>query len=239
VPEHVAQKLGIELHSKRDWLPSGLSLTGFVCSLLTWRWLLTSQLAESSQFAIAWLCPIAALLAAWLGRRALDRAPGLRGIARITAIVHFFVMTLLGSAIISAVDLASKISWGRFPFPAGVGRALVWITGIALAFTVLNLAVRGLGAPFAIVLSRRLTADWCYAYARNPMVLCLFAFLVALACMLRSSLLLLWIATATTPAMAGFLRMYEERELELRFGASYKEYRQKVPMLWPRWPRRG
>jgi protein-S-isoprenylcysteine O-methyltransferase Ste14 len=31
--------------------------------------------------------------------------------------------------------------------------------------------------------------------------------------------------------------VYEERELELRFGASYLEYKSRTPMLFPRKPR--
>jgi len=33
------------------------------------------------------------------------------------------------------------------------------------------------------------------------------------------------------------VKVYEERELELRFGASYLEYKSKTPMLLPRKPR--
>jgi protein-S-isoprenylcysteine O-methyltransferase Ste14 len=38
------------------------------------------------------------------------------------------------------------------------------------------------------------------------------------------------------PAMLVFLKIYEEHELEIRFGKSYQEYRTKTPMLWPRKP---
>jgi len=37
--------------------------------------------------------------------------------------------------------------------------------------TVINLALKGFGAPFFIVLSRKLAADWLYAWTRDPMVL--------------------------------------------------------------------
>jgi protein-S-isoprenylcysteine O-methyltransferase Ste14 len=33
-----------------------------------------------------------------------------------------------------------------------------------------------------------------------------------------------------------FVKMYEERELELRFGAPYLEYKSRTPMLLPRKP---
>lgn len=35
-----------------------------------------------------------------------------------------------------------------------------------------------------------------------------------------------------------FVKVYEERELEIRFGASYLEYRARTPMLFPGKPKR-
>jgi protein-S-isoprenylcysteine O-methyltransferase Ste14 len=166
----------------------------------------------------------------------LNRARDLRTVGRITAAVHFLMMTLLGSSAIAAIRLSPIVLWGRFRFPTLFGTVLVWVTGMALAFTVLNLAARGLGAPFAIVLSHRLTADWCYAYTRNPMVFCMFGLVMAVGCKLGSGVLLLWTVSAVIPGMIGFLRLYEERELELRFGADYLNYKRRVPMLWPKCP---
>ncbi len=52
-----------------------------------------------------------------------------------------------------------------------------------------------------------------------------------------SALFMLWVVGLFTPAMLVFLKVYEERELEVRFGASYLEYRASTPMLWPRRPK--
>jgi protein-S-isoprenylcysteine O-methyltransferase Ste14 len=38
--------------------------------------------------------------------------------------------------------------------------------------------------------------------------------------------------------MLFFMTYYEERELEVRFGASYLEYKARTPMLFPRKPKR-
>ena len=46
---------------------------------------------------------------------------------------------------------------------------MVWISGLVCLLTVVNLALKGLGAPFFIQLSRRLSTDWMYAWSRNPM----------------------------------------------------------------------
>jgi protein-S-isoprenylcysteine O-methyltransferase Ste14 len=103
--------------------------------------------------------------------------------------------------------------------------------------TVVNLALRGLGAPFAIALSRRLASDWMYAWTRNPMVLSLLAFLLSTGLWLRSLWFILWVLALPTPVMLAFLKWFEERELEIRFGQSYRDYSARTPMLWPRRPR--
>jgi protein-S-isoprenylcysteine O-methyltransferase Ste14 len=104
---------------------------------------------------------------------------------------------------------------------------------VFLLATVLNLAVRGLGAPFAIALSRRLATDWLYARTRNPMVLACLVFLVALSLRLRSFSLLAWTVLGAAPAWTAMLKIDEERELEIRFGQPYLDYKRRTPFLCP------
>jgi len=97
--------------------------------------------------------------------------------------------------------------------------------------------LKGLGAPFAIALSRKLAADWLYAWTRNPMVLAGLAFLLSLGIWYQSALFVLWVLILFAPALLFFVKVYEERELEIRFEASYLEYKSRTPMLFPRKPR--
>jgi protein-S-isoprenylcysteine O-methyltransferase Ste14 len=46
----------------------------------------------------------------------------------------------------------------------------------------------------------------------------------------------LWVLILFAPALLFFVKVFEERELEFRFGASYLEYKSKTPMLFPRKP---
>jgi protein-S-isoprenylcysteine O-methyltransferase Ste14 len=117
--------------------------------------------------------------------------------------------------------------------------ALVIITGAAFLLTVVNLALKGLGAPFFIALSRKLAADWLYAWTRNPMVLAVLAFFLSLGIWFQSMLFVLWVLILFAPALLYFVKVYEERELEIRFGASYLEYKSRTPMLFPRRPKAG
>ena len=95
------------------------------------------------------------------------------------------------------------------PVPRRVGVGLVVVTSALALLTVLTLAVRGLGAPFAIALSRRLATDWLYAWTRNPMVLATLAWLVAIGLYLRSALFVLWVVGLVAPAWIAFLKVYE------------------------------
>lgn len=210
------------------------SVLGFVATLFIWRW-------AAHQSDPIWLPPLIALAlplfifpVTWIGRSSLDHDPTLAHTTTITRVVHFLLMVVTGSALISAVVAASHISWGSFPFPSAVAGVLTAITGLAVLLTVINLAARGLGAPWAISLSKRLATDWLYSRSRNPMVVCMVMFLLCLGLQLRSLLFLGWVAAVFVPAMTVFLHFYEERELEIRFGASYQQYRATTPMFFPR-----
>ena len=122
--------------------------------------------------------------------------------------------------------------------PPVIGLVLAIISGAAFLLVVANLALKGLGAPFALALSEKLASEWMYAWSRNPMLLAGLALLLSLGFWFQSAFFLLWSLILVTPAMVFFMRYYEESELEIRFGASYLEYRSRTPFLFPRKPRK-
>jgi protein-S-isoprenylcysteine O-methyltransferase Ste14 len=147
------------------------------------------------------------------------------------------MVILFGAASFRAVITHQDWSGWTLPIPVEIGMLLVIITGVVALSTVVNLALKGLGAPFAIALSRKLAVDWLYAWTRNPMVLATLVFLLSLGIWFQSALFVLWVLILVVPALLFIVKVYEERELELRFGASYLEYKSKTPMLLPRKPR--
>jgi protein-S-isoprenylcysteine O-methyltransferase Ste14 len=221
--------------SQLGW-PQRVGLFGL--TLLIWGALARS---ESTQI-VSGLIIVGALLlvfpTVYIGRRFLDARPTPEQAAALNIPVHYALMILFGAAIIEAVKTGQ--AWRGFvlPLPAGLGLALLRATAIATLLTVLNLAARGLGAPFAIALSRRLATDWLYHWTRNPMVLATLACLLSFGLWIRSSLFVLWVLCLATPAWLAFLKIYEERELEIRFGESYLRYKARTPMLFPGRPRR-
>jgi len=209
----------------------------FGSTVLYWLWLPKQRFGNLVELLLIVGCVVLVVPLVWLGRVLLGEDPAPRKLAWVTTFVHFSVLSLLGTAIIRAVVTYRNWTGWIIPIPAEIGRLLTMITGIAAALTVLNLAMKGLGAPFAIALTRRLTADWMYAWTRNPMVLASLCCLVSLGLYFQSALFVVWALALVTPAFLAFLKVYEERELELRFGKPYLMYKARTPMLIPRKPR--
>ncbi len=214
-----------------------LRITLLVFTWLIWLWALNQPLSNIMNLSIIVGGVLLVFPLVWLGRMILDRQPTTSRAAWITMFVHYALGILFGVPIIRAVITHQDWSDWKLPIPVGIGLLLVIVTGAATLLTMVNLALKALGAPFAIALSRKLAVDWLYAWTRNPMVLAGLAFLLALGIWFQSTLFLLWVFILFTPALLVFVKMYEERELEIRFGASYLEYKSRTPMLFPRKPK--
>jgi protein-S-isoprenylcysteine O-methyltransferase Ste14 len=204
---------------------------------IIWWWVLNASLSNVMNLSIIVGGVLLSFPLVWLGRKILDRHQTIDHAVWTTTFVHFGLGFTFGVPIIRAVSTYQDWSGWVLPIPSVIGLVLVIITGAASFLTVINLALKGFGAPFFIVLSRKLAADWMYAWTRNPMVLAALSFFVSLGIWFQSLLFVLWVIIVFTPALLFFVKVYEERELEFRFGASYQEYKSKTPMLFPRKPR--
>ncbi len=210
-----------------------LNLGSFGITLLIWRWVLDTPFGPPVSAAIILGGTVLMVPAALAARRRLDREPTPRRLRTVTFLLHWFVMIVMGAGIWEAVKTGRSWRGWMLPLPPAVGWALMWIAGVACTLCVLNLAVRGLGAPWSIALSRRLATDWLYRWTRNPMGLSLFAFLAAFGLWIQSALFVAWVVLLLTPAWLLLVRIFEERELELRFGEEYLSYKARTPMFIP------
>jgi len=208
----------------------------FACILLAIAWAIYARLSNAMNLIILIGGPLLVFPHILVGRWILDRHPEPDWAAWATTYVHTGIGFLLVIPIVRAIVTHQQWAGPVIPMPAGAGLVLVILTGVAALVTVVNLALKGLGAPFFISLSRKLATDWTYAWTRNPMVLAVFAFFLSLGLWFQSTFFVLWTLMLFVPAMLFFIKVYEERELEIRFGASYLEYKSKTPMLFPRKP---
>jgi protein-S-isoprenylcysteine O-methyltransferase Ste14 len=221
-------------HALELFVRSGLLLLTW----LLWAWMLEQPLSKIQNLSIILGGVLLVFPVVWLERKMLDKRPTVGRAAWVTTYAHFALGCLLGVSVIRAVMTHQDWSGWVLPVPSEIGLALVLTTGAACLLTVVNLALRGFGAPFFIVLSRKLASDWLYGWTRNPMVLAALAFLLSLGIWFQSVLFVVWALFLFAPALLFFVKVYEERELEIRFGASYREYKSRTPMLFPGRPRR-
>ena len=212
-----------------------VALLAFILLILWWA--SNAQLSNVVNLVIIVVGVLLTFPLIWLGRKILDRGQTTSRVAWVTTFVHLALGFTLGVPIARAVTTHQDWPGWVLPIPPGIGLALVIITGAAFLLVVGNLALKGFGAPFFIALSRKLAIDWLYAWTRNPMVLAGLAFIFSLGIWFQSVLFVLWVLILFAPALLFFVRVYEERELEFRFGTSYLEYRSRTPMLFPRRPR--
>jgi protein-S-isoprenylcysteine O-methyltransferase Ste14 len=201
--------------------------------LTVWWLVLNASLSDVMNLSIIGGGVLLTYPLVWLGRKILDRHQTISHAVWTTTFVHFGLTFTFGIPVVRALSTYRDWTGWVLPIPPAIGLVLVIITGAACLLTVINLALKGLGAPFFIVLSRKLAADWLYSWTRNPMVLAALAFGVSLGIWFQSALFVIWVLIIFAPALLFFVKVYEERELEFRFGDSYKEYKSKTPMLFP------
>jgi protein-S-isoprenylcysteine O-methyltransferase Ste14 len=114
--------------------------------------------------------------------------------------------------------------------------AILLAAGVPLWGSCAVLFLKAKGTPVPFNPPRDLVVTGPYARTRNPMLTGVFASLFGVGFLLHSvSIVIFW-----TPLFvilnAVELKRVEEPELERRFGASYAEYRKRVPMFFPRPP---
>lgn len=121
------------------------------------------------------------------------------------------------------------------PFPTISKMVAIVMMFIGIGLIILavgSLLFRGQGFPL-MILTKKLADNLLYKRTRNPMMLGLFLTFVAIGLLIGSSFFTLWSLIGFIPAIIFWLKFVEERELEMRFGQSYREYKQRVPFLIP------
>ncbi len=92
----------------------------------------------------------------------------------------------------------------------------------------------GRGTPVPVVPTRRLITSGPYKYCRNPMAFGTLLLYIGLSLIFNSiSAIFILVALVLVPLLL-FIKIVEEKELEIRFGHEYTEYKEKTPFLIPR-----
>lgn len=96
----------------------------------------------------------------------------------------------------------------------------------------------GRGTPVPLMATQKLIIQPPYTYCRNPMALGAIVMYLGVATLLGSigAVILVILGAA---ALLTYIKVLEEKEMELRFGAEYLTYRQRTPFLFPRFSRKA
>ena len=115
------------------------------------------------------------------------------------------------------------------------------ISGLTLLFIGLYLAVwtmslfhkigKGTLAPWAA--TKHLVVEGPYKIVRNPMILGVLAILIAESLILNAINIFYW-AILFFLINCIYFKAFEEKQLERKFGKDYLEYRDNVPMWFPK-----
>ncbi len=210
-------------------------IAGLVLTVACWLWARDWPRSDAWNLVLIWGSPLLTYPVTLLGLRILNARPDRRRTEALNVGVHYAMMIALGAGVFAALRTGT---WPgpNIALPRPAAPALFAVTSAATALTVVNLAVRGLGLPFAGKLSSRLATDWMYAWTRNPMLLCTLFWFVSIALLRQSVWFLLWVLVDLSPGWVLFVKVYEERELSIRFGPAYDQYRSRTPFMWPRRP---
>lgn len=124
----------------------------------------------------------------------------------------------------------------RPPFSGLLGGVMVVTGWLYAMWSIAVQFVHGRGTPVPAMATQELVAAGPYAHTRNPMALGTILMYAGVA-VVRGSLGALMLVAAGAVALLTYIRRFEEREMVLRFGQSYIDYRARTPFLIPRPPR--
>jgi len=123
--------------------------------------------------------------------------------------------------------------------------AVQWIVALLLIAAGLSLGLGsiqtqidiGRGTPVPMMPTMSLVVKGPFAYCRNPMTLGTYIAYSGLGVWIGSYSALA-IVLILTAVLLTYVKLWEEKELEIRFGDAYLEYKQNTPFILPRLRRR-
>lgn len=137
-------------------------------------------------------------------------------------------------------------SWFNFPKPLPepinyAVAAVFYAFGLFWAiWSNIDLFRKGEGTPVPRedTQTRKLVVNGAYKYCRNPMVFGYLLFWVGLGLTFNSVFLTFGITAIVTILLVAFVKRWEEKDLEKRFGEDYLEYKNRVSFLIPLPPKK-
>ena len=132
--------------------------------------------------------------------------------------------------------LDQRLQWPPLPpQPINLGLGLLLIlAGFLLGiWSVYSQFTIGRGTPVPLMATQKLVVQPPYTYCRNPMALGAIAAYLGVAVFFQSVGAVI-LALLFAGALLIYIKLVEEKEMELRFGQEYLAYKGRTPFLIPR-----
>lgn len=113
-----------------------------------------------------------------------------------------------------------------------VGVIAILMGGFFAFWTVIAQIKLASGTPFPMLPTQKLLIVGPFKYCRNPMTLGTILAYLGVVIWVGSYTALLAIVVLAL-MLLGYIKMIEEKELEMRFGQEYLEYKQNTPFILP------
>lgn len=151
-------------------------------------------------------------------------------------IAAFIFPTMIPILLVLVLPLLDK-SFGIKPFYFGWINILIGVVGIIKGFTIAIWTIvlqitRASGTPFPMLPTKKLLVSGPFKYCRNPMTLGTIIGYAGIAILVGSWASLIFVSVLAALLIA-YLKFIEEKELLLRFGNEYKEFKKKTPFIIP------
>jgi protein-S-isoprenylcysteine O-methyltransferase Ste14 len=171
----------------------------------------------------------------FLNQAKREYSPGKRIMALM--IEGIFFISILPGALIYFSPLLDRqfklppLAFGLLNIVLGCGFV---VAGILFAWwTIYVQFTIGRGTPVPIMATQQLIIQKPYNYCRNPMALGAIVVYLGVA-ILIGSISAAGLVLAFSVLLLVYIKFLEEKEMELRFGEAYREYRKQTPFIIPR-----
>lgn len=111
---------------------------------------------------------------------------------------------------------------------------MILLGGPLAIWTIITQIQLASGTPFPMLPTQRLLIVGPFKYCRNPMTLGTVDAYLGVAILVGSISALLSVVLFAA-LLITYLKTVEEKELELRFGNEYVEYKKTTPFMIPKW----
>jgi protein-S-isoprenylcysteine O-methyltransferase Ste14 len=158
----------------------------------------------------------------------------LAGAGLVFVVIIPLALLVVGPAIDGAVGLP-RLDWGWLSIAAG--SLLAGAGGVLALWSVYVQITLGRGTPIPLVPTQKLIVIPPYTYCRNPMILGTITMYSGVAVVAGSIAALLLVMLGMVLPLT-YVKAVEEKELAIRFGREYEDYRRTTPFILPRLGRR-